>query len=247
MHAASIAILATLICLPCPTARADWDWNAYVDGDPEFDVSSANHAYWEVQPPGFRITHDDMGMSTVAAWKSVGSFSGPFAAWVEFDNFDTGESLGVYLAEDGFNYMNPDAGDTDYVMTSFGTTLLRGNTLGWGSKNDDSASYAETYSTGHPSDGDRYAVMFGRTADSMLFADFFHYFEGKGGWELVLEQEWTESNPDDALTDLYLVSNVWEPVRFTSADYKFTKIVVTPEPTSLALLALGSLAVLRRR
>ncbi len=243
-----VMALATMIAMASP-APADWAWNAFVDGDPMFSVSDPNYAYWDDgSPAGFDIEHDSFEALEVAAWQSsVGSYDGAFDVRVEFENINTGMALGIYLAEPGFDYLDPNAGDVDYAMTLFGSTLLRGNTLGWGSKADAEEHYQETYN-GHPADGGRYAAQFGRTADAMLYAEFYQYVDERN-WTLLQHEEWMAANPGDALTDLYLVSEVLGrgDGRFTDASYSFTKVVVTPEPTSALLLAWGALGLIRRR
>jgi hypothetical protein len=241
-----VPVLAIVLLAICPLAAAEWDWNAYVDGDPQFNVTDPAHAYWQgTDPIGFRVEHTSADVWHVAAWKGIGALTGDFEAWVELDNLDTGEELGIYLAEDGFDHLNPDAGNTDYMKAVFGTSLLRGNTLGWGAKHDDQLYEDETYSTGHPIDGDHYAAHFGRIGAG-LFARFYQ-FTAEPPWTLVYEANFENYNPEDPLIDLYLVSNVFEPVRdFGSAAYGFTKIVITPEPAACVLLGLGLLLQRRR-
>jgi hypothetical protein len=238
-------LAAVVLALLSPMATANWDWTASSGVDPGFNVTDPNYAYWyAATPPGFKVEHDDSEALHVAAWKNVGSFDDEFEVFVAFDNVFTGLDLGIYLAEPGFDHLDPNVGDADYIMTLFGTSLLRGNTLGWGSKHDGNMTYQETYPPGHPADGERYAVQFGRTSNATLYADFLYWNEGRT-WEVIEEQEWTDDNPTDTLTDLYLVSDVVEG-RFFEADYNFTDFLIVPEPGCLLLILAGSVLIRRR-
>jgi hypothetical protein len=238
----SLVAAVVLLAAQSAVVRADWDWNAFVDPDPEFNVSDDMYAYYDSERPAFMMDGVPYSGGVIGAWKTVGDYPGDFSLVVQFTCDWIGNSMSIYLTEPGFDFENPDGGPANYVTAMVGDIYMRAPVLAYGSRDDMGTTYIEDSGTGHPMTDTTYLVGLARSGDTMSVS-FTQWGEFP---EVLLQDEWTANNPQNPLSELYLVTR-GAGGEFDLPVYAFTKFGITPEPSGLIMLVLGGLVVARRR